>query len=221
MLQAALFDMDGVIVNNRDAHLQAFDLFAKRYGIANFDPMSLLPYFGSTNEVIMKFVFGRDDIPADEVERLSQEKEQIYRDLYDPVMAPASGLVDLLETLRSAGVRIAVGSSAPRVNVDFVLERCRIARYFDAVACGSEISHSKPDPEVYLLAAKKLGVSPADCVVFEDAFVGMEAAHRAGAKVVALASTFTREMIEQRGGYDWLADNFHDVTLAGLQHLWK
>lgn len=221
MLQAALFDMDGVIVDNRDAHLRAFAKFAKRHGIPDLDPDTLLPWFGSTNAVIMSHLFGRDDIPADEVERLSREKEEIYRELYDPVMKPAAGLVPLIEALKAGGVKIAVGSSAPRVNVDFVLDRCRIAQYFDAVASGSEIALSKPDPEVYLLAAKKLSVPPENCVVFEDAFVGMEAARKAGAKVVAIASTFPRAMIEQKGDYDLLVDSFNDLTVDRLQKLWE
>ena len=221
MLQAALFDMDGVIVDNRDAHLDAFVEFARRHGIPGLDATTLLPYFGSTNAVIMSHLFGRDDIPADEIERLSHEKEDIYRELYDPVMEPAAGLVPLLEALKAQGVKTAVGSSAPRVNVDFVLERCHIAQYFDAAASGSEITRSKPDPEVYLLAAKKLGVQPGNCVVFEDAFVGMEAARRAGAKVVAIASTFSREMIEEKGDYDLLVDSFRDITAIQLRNLWK
>lgn len=220
MLQAALFDMDGVIVDNRDAHLNAFVEFARRHGIPNLDVQSLLPFFGSTNAVIMSHLFGRNDIPAEEVERLSQEKEAIYRKLYDPVMAPAKGLTTLLQQLQNAGIRIAVGSSAPRVNVDFVLNRCHIAPYFDAVASGSEITHSKPDPEVYLLAAKKLGVAPEDCVVFEDAFVGMEAARRAGCRVVALASTFPHEMIAGSGDYDRLYDSFTQIDLPALRALW-
>ncbi|MDE5945535.1 MAG: HAD family phosphatase [Rikenella sp.] len=220
MLRGALFDMDGVIVDNRDAHLQAFAVFAERHGIPDFDSKSLLPFFGSTNAVIMGHLFGRDDLPADEVERLSQEKERIYRELYDPVMEPARGLVALLEALKKQGIRTAVGSSAPRVNVDFVLERCGIAPYFDAVASGSEIRHSKPDPEVYLLAARKLGIDPHDCVVFEDAFVGMEAARRAGAKVVALASTFSRTRIEACGDFDLLIDGFSDLSIAALTDLW-
>lgn len=212
--------MDGVIVDNRDAHLQAFAVFAARHGVPDFDTQSLLPFFGSTNAVIMNHLFGRSDLPADEVERLSQEKEEIYRELYDPVMEPAPGLTELLAALREAGVKIAVGSSAPRVNVDFVLRRCGIEGYFDAVASGSEIRRSKPDPEVYLLAARKLGVAPGDCVVFEDAFVGMEAARNAGAKVVAIASTFTQETIRQRGGYDRLIDSFRSVATADLERLW-
>lgn len=221
MFQAALFDMDGVIVDNRDAHLTAFVEFAKRHGIPGLDPTILLPYFGSTNAIIMGHLFGRDDIPADEIERMSHEKEEIYRQLYDPIMQPAAGLVTLLKELKNNGIKIAVGSSAPRINVDFVLSRCGIADYFDAIASGSEITHSKPDPEVYLLAARKLDIRPEECVVFEDAFVGMEAARRAGAKVVALASTFSRPMIERGGEYDLLVDNFTQVTPPELEKLWK
>lgn len=221
MLQAALFDMDGVIVDNRDAHLLAFVQFAQLHGLPDLDPQTLLPLFGSTNAIIMSHLFGRNDIPAEEIERLSHEKEEIYRQLYDPIMQPAQGLVPLLETLQAHGIKAAVGSSAPQINVDFVLDRCHIARYFDAAATGSEITRSKPDPEVYLLAARKLGVEPRNCVVFEDAFVGMDAARRAGAKVVAIASTFSKKMIEEKGDYDLLIDSFHDITVDKLRNLWK
>lgn len=214
MLKAVLFDMDGVIVDNRDAHLAAFVEFAKRHGI-DLDPNVVLPYFGSTNAVIMKAVFGRE-LEPDELERYAEEKEEIYREIYYPVIAPAEGLVDLLKALRAAGVKTAVGSSAPRVNVDFVLERCGIAEYFDAVASGSEITRSKPDPEVYLLAASKLDVAPQYCVVCEDAFVGVEAARNAGMHVIAVASTFAREMHKD---YDLLIDDFREVTVSDIEKI--
>lgn len=215
MIEAAIFDMDGVIVDNRDAHLDAFVEFAKRYNTP-LDPSDLLPLFGSTNEVIMNKLFGRSDFTAKQIEDLSQEKETIYRELYDPIMQPAEGLVDLLKSLKASGLKVAVGSSAPQVNVDFVLNRCGIAHYFDVTACGSEITHSKPDPEVYLLAASKLGIDPSRCVVFEDAHVGIEAARRAGMNVVAVASTFERKDLNN---YDMIIDNFRDINVTAIQKL--
>lgn len=213
MLKAAIFDMDGVIVDNRDAHLDAFVEFARRHN-QPLNPSDLLPLFGSTNEMIMGKLFGHSDFTPEQIEALSHEKEKIYREIYDPVMVPARGLIELLKALKARGVKTSVGSSAPRINVDFVLERCGIAQYFDAIACGDEITHSKPDPEVYLLAAKKLGVSPADCVVFEDAHVGIEAARRAGMWVVAVASTFERASLKDR---DLLIDNFVGLQVDDLE----
>lgn len=215
MLKAVIFDMDGVIVDNRDAHLEAFVEFARRHNHP-FTPADILPFFGGTNKLIMGKLFGRDDFEPEEIERISREKETIYREIYDPVMQPAKGLIDLLKALKAQSVKVAVGSSAPRVNVDFVLERCGIAEYFDAIACGDEISHSKPDPEVYLLAASKLGVDPADCLVFEDAHVGIEAARKAGMWVVAVASTFPREQLKDR---DLLIDHFSGLRVSDLEDI--
>lgn len=206
--------MDGVIVDNRDAHMEAFVVFAERHH-ADFSKKELLSCFGSTNEVILSKIF-KEGLTPQQVEELSEEKEVIYREIYQP--QPVAGLVDLLHSLKEAGIKTAVGSSAPRENVDFILEKCDIGRYFDAIACGSEITHSKPDPEVYLLAAQKLGVKPTDCIVCEDAFVGVEAARRAGAKVVALATTFPRE---SHHDYDLLADDFTQVDVDKLRGLMR
>ena len=101
-------------------------------------------------------------------------------------------------------------------NVNFVLSRCRIAEYFDAIANGDMISHGKPDPEVYLLAAKLLGLKPEECVVIEDAPVGIEAARRAGMAAVALATTFSRDRIPD---YDILVDDFTQLGYEQVMHL--
>jgi beta-phosphoglucomutase-like phosphatase (HAD superfamily) len=104
------------------------------------------------------------------------------------------------------------------VNVDFVLERCDIGRYFEAIVAGDEVTRCKPDPEIYLTAAAKLGLEPSECIVFEDAEAGIEAAKRAGMKVVALATTFSREFLETTDA-DLIIDDFRDIDVATLRAL--
>ena len=149
---------------------------------------------------------------------LSLEKEQLYRSNFEKSIAPTRGLVDFLKSLKAHGIRISVGSSGNTRNVNFVLSRCQIAEYFDADANGDMISHGKPDPEVYLLAAKLLGLDPSECVVIEDAPVGIEAARRAGMAAVALATTFTRDQIPD---YDILVDDFTQLSYEQIMQLPK
>ena len=116
-----------------------------------------MPSFGMTNDMI----FARQAPELLErypLEQLSLEKEALYRSIFEESIAPTRGLVDFLKSLKEHGIKIAVGSSGNTNNVNFVLSRCRIAEYFDAIANGDMISHGKPDPEVYLLAAKLLGI---------------------------------------------------------------
>ena len=104
------------------------------------------------------------------------------------------------------------------MNVDFVLDKCNIARHFSAIVAGDEVTNCKPHPEIYLTAAAKLGLKPSECVVFEDAEAGIEAAHRAGIKVIALATTFDREFLAQTDA-DFIVDDFRDVTIEMLREL--
>lgn len=216
MIKGVIFDMDGVLVDNRDAHIEAFEQLFAKYGVP-FDREKFMCCFGMTNDMI----FARQApelLEKHSVAELSLEKEQLYRANFEKSIAPTRGLVDFLKSLKAHGIRISVGSSGNTRNVNFVLSRCHIAEYFDAIADGDMISHGKPDPEVYLLAAKLLGLDPSECVVVEDAPVGIEAARRAGMAVVALATTFTRDRIPD---YDILVDDFTQLTYEQIMQLPK
>ncbi|MDE6827910.1 MAG: HAD-IA family hydrolase, partial [Alistipes sp.] len=129
---------------------------------------------------------------------------------------PVEGLADLLGRLRAAGIRCAVGSSGCRKNVDFVLEKCGIEGCFDAIVSGDRVTHCKPDPEIYLTAAAALELTPAECVVFEDAKAGIEAARRAGAgRIVALTTTLPREVLAAETAADMIIDNFAEIADLG------
>ncbi len=219
MLKGLLFDMDGVLVNNLEVHRAAFAEFFRRYGVErSFDELSRV--FGKGNDDIMGELMPKEVVERVGIRELGYEKEAIYREIYAPIIEPQPGLLAFLAEAEEAGLRSAVGSSGYRVNVDFVLEKCRIGRYFEAIVAGDEVTRCKPDPEIYLTAAAKLGLKPEECVVFEDAEAGIEAAKRAGIKVVALATTFSREFLEGTEA-DIIVDDFRDVSVAMLQQLLK
>lgn len=203
--------MDGVLVDNRDVHIRAFEILFEKYGVP-FSREDILPLFGMTNDAIFSRL-APQLMEKYGVEKLGREKEELYRELFAASLQPTAGLSEFLRSLKEQGYKISVGSSGNTDNVNYVLEGCGIAGYFDAVANGDMITRGKPDPEVYLLAAKLLGLLPQECVVFEDAPVGIEAARAAGMKVVAVATTFPRE---KHTDYDLIIDDFVGITPAVL-----
>lgn len=165
--------MDGVLVNNTRAHVRAFEIFCKRYGVEEWQ-RKLQTSFGMGNDDIMRQILPEEIIREKGLKALGEEKEAIYREVYAPEIRPVRGLVDLLEELRRRGIPCAVGSSGCRENVDFVLGNCGIADYFSCIVSGDRVTRCKPDPEIYLLAAEGLDLSPADCLVFEGYSYGFD-----------------------------------------------
>ncbi|MCD8071833.1 MAG: HAD family phosphatase [Alistipes sp.] len=138
MLKGIIFDMDGVLVDNRDAHFEAFRLFCQKY-VLDCPDDKLLPLFGKGNDEILPGILPRDFLEEHGIEKLSVEKEEIYRDIISKTIRPADGLVEFLDDIRSHGIKTAVGSSGPAVNVNFVLDKCGIADRFDAIANGDMV----------------------------------------------------------------------------------
>ena len=211
-LKAVLFDMDGVLVNNTQAHVKAFEIFCERYGVEDWQH-KLQTAFGMGNEDIMRLILPEEIIREKGMKALGEEKEAIYREVYAPDIRPVRGLVELLEELRRRGIRCAVGSSGCRENVDFVLSYCGITDYFSCIVSGDRVTRCKPDPEIYLLAAEGLHLPSAECLVFEDARVGITAARRAGAgRIVALATTLPRHTLATQTEADAVIDDFAPIT---------
>lgn len=209
--------MDGVLVNNLEVHREAFAEFFRRYGVERtFDELNRV--FGKGNDDIMGELMPREVVERVGIRELGYEKEAIYREIYAPRITPQPGLKAFLAACEEHGLKCAVGSSGYMANVDFVLDRCDIRRYFEATVAGDQVTRCKPDPEIYLTAAAKLGLEPCECIVFEDAEAGIEAAQRAGIKVVALATTFSREFLEGTHP-DMIIDDFRDVTIADIRAL--
>ncbi|MBR5197658.1 MAG: HAD family phosphatase [Alistipes sp.] len=217
MLKGVLFDMDGVLVNNLEVHRAAFAEFFRRYGVErSFEELSRV--FGKGNDDIMGELMPRDVVERVGIRELGHEKEAIYREIYAPTITPQPGLLTFLDECEAEGLKCAVGSSGYRANVDFVLDKCNIERYFDYAVAGDEVTRCKPDPEIYLTAAAKLGLRADECVVFEDAEAGIEAAKRAGMRVVALATTFNRDFLETTDA-DYIIDDFRGITVDKLREI--
>ena len=212
MIKAAIFDMDGTLVNNTEVHIRAFEIFCNRYGVTDWRE-KLSSVFGMGNNDIMGLIMPEEVVREKGMQGLADEKEAIYREIYAPEIKPIAGLLSLLEGLQKAGIRCAVGSSGCKDNVDFVVEKCGIKSYFEQLICGDQVSHCKPDPEIYLTAAKKLNVKPEECVVFEDAKAGIDSARRAGAgRIVALATTLDRKTLEDLGWADLIVDDYEQLS---------
>ena len=214
---AVLFDMDGVIIANTDYHVNAWLAFTERHN----KPLTLPQYFeninGRTSADAMAYAFGRP-VLTDELDQFTEEKEAIYRELYAPHLQPTPGLIGFLDALKAANVRLAVGTSAPESNVTFTLDGLSIRSYFNAVVDASMIQNGKPNPEIYLTAASRAGVAPNRCVVFEDAFAGIEAGVRAGMVVVAVATSHTRTELEATGA-SLIIDDFAELTVERVRQL--
>ncbi|GAB2695043.1 beta-phosphoglucomutase family hydrolase [Mucilaginibacter koreensis] len=185
---AAIFDMDGTLVDNNPYHYQSWQVLFERHGLP---PLSLQTFnesmSGVPGMVILRNFFGDRD--EQELEALYHEKDAIYYDAYRPYMAPINGLERLLSELKDAGWKLAMASSAAQRNIDFILNTVAIKPYFDAIINGTRVHQPKPNPQIFLKAADELQVAPGNCVVFEDSISGVKAANSAGMKVVAITTT--------------------------------
>lgn len=187
MLRAVIFDWDGVVVDSSAHHERSWEILAAQRGL----PLPAGHFkrgFGKKNNVIIPDLGWATD--PGEVDALAHEKEEIYRDLVrQHGIKPLPGVRALLSALQAANIPCAIGSSTERANLDCLLDLMELRHFFGVIVSGEEVVHGKPDPSIFLLAAERLGCTPADCVVIEDALVGIEAARRAGIPVLAVATT--------------------------------
>jgi len=211
---AVIFDWDGVVVDSSAQHEKSWELLAQEEGL--FLPSDHFKKgFGKKNQVIIP-VLGWSENPT-EIERLGNRKEELYRELVrKDGIAPLPGVKELLLKLKEAGIPRSVGSSTPGENIRFVLHLAGLDGLFSAFTCAEDVSHGKPHPEVFLKAAAAVNVSPADCVVIEDAFVGIEAAHAAGMKCVAVATTNDLKLLGQA---DLAVASLEETSLPSFRNL--
>ena len=189
-LMGVIFDLDGVLVDTGWAHKQSWYDLAEKEGFSMTDEF-FYSTFGMQNYQIIPMLLGRD-ASSGEVGRLSDWKEKRYRELIAEKLAPSEGAKSLLIDLKSKDFLLAVGSSAPRANLDLVLERTDLQDYFDAYVTGQDVTNGKPAPDTFLKAAEKLSLGADRCVVVEDAVQGVEAGKAAGMQVVAVTTTRKR-----------------------------
>jgi len=214
---AVIFDMDGVLVNSNPFHLRKWVELLREHGIPFEEEKLAEIVLGPPNEVTFQRYFGH--LTPEEMHKLSEELEARFRQTIGPHARPLPGVVRLLDECRANGMTMAVASAAISRNVNFIITALKLRPYFRTVLSVNEITHAKPDPEIYLKTAAKLGVKPSACVVCEDSFVGIAAAKAAGMKCLAIASTFPIDDLRRETAADRVVPSFEGVTLATLRGL--
>ncbi len=189
MIKGCIFDLDGVIVDTARFHFQAWRELANDLGF-EFTEKDNERLKGVSRMRSLEILLKVGGITATEEEKqhLADKKNRRYRELIS-TLTPGDilpGVMDFLHQARRLGKRLAIASASK--NTPLILERIGLDNFFDAVVDGNRITRAKPDPEVFLTAARDLGLEPGQCIVFEDAVAGVEAAHRGGMKAVGVGS---------------------------------
>ena len=186
--KAFLFDLNGTMIDDMEYHLKIwYEVLTRDLG-ADLSWEEVRKNMYGKNDELLARVFGEGRFTSEQVAEISQRKEERYQALYKPHLDLLPGLFDFLNAAHLSGIKMAIGSAAIPYNINFVLDNLNIHHYFQAVVSAHDVLQSKPHPEVFLKAAELLAVKPADCIVFEDAPKGVEAAHHAGMKCVVMTT---------------------------------
>lgn len=214
--RAVIFDLDGVIVDTGPYHKQSWYDLAKKYDFQMTDQL-FYDTFGMQNHEIIPRLAGHQ-LSDEQLKQMADWKEHRYRQLIAGSVVPMDGVIELVSELKKSGFALAIGTSAPKENLDLILENIDLRKYFDAYVIGPEVENSKPASDTFVLAAKKLCVSPGLCVVVEDAVVGVKAAKAAKMSVVAVTTTTTREKLKSA---DLIVESLSELNAADFKNLLK
>lgn len=197
MTLGVLFDMDGVLVASGPAHAASWRAVARKHGLQITDEQ-FHATFGRPSRDIIRILWERD-LNHDDVREIDAQKEAIYRDLITGMVPLTIGARECLQSLHDAGMKLAVATSGPRENLDLVLREGRLEPWFAATVAGFDVPNGKPAPDCFLLAAERIGIPARQCVVVEDAPVGIEAATAAGMKSIGLVGTHNELKLSAAG----------------------
>ena len=184
IIQAVIWDLDGVIIDSADEHRRAWQRLAREEGI-KFTDEDFWATFGKRNDDIIAILWG--PLSPEQVQLLRDRKEIYFRDLIRQTAAPLPGSMELMRSLHEAGYLQALASSAPIENIQLISEVLGLERYLTALVSGETVPHGKPAPDIFLKAAQQLHIEPSRSLVIEDAVAGVEAAHAAGMRCIAVA----------------------------------
>ncbi|MCU0237882.1 MAG: beta-phosphoglucomutase family hydrolase [Pyrinomonadaceae bacterium] len=190
---AFIFDMDGTLVDNMHVHTEAWGKLLAENNIPFNEHNFLVKTAGKTNREILPTVFG--DISEERINELAHRKESLYREMFLPFRKPIDGLIQFLETSQDLGIKMAVATASAKPNVEFILDGLDLRKFFNAVTTAEEVKNGKPNPDIFLKSAEKVGIDSENCLVFEDAIGGFEAAHRAKMKSIGIATVNSIETI--------------------------
>lgn len=218
-LAAVLFDFDGVVIDSHEAHGRSWFALAEELG-HELTQETFHATFGQRNESILPLLGWAGEADKERIQLLGDRKESLYREILKAQgIEPLPGVVALLKDLQANGIPCAIGTSTPRPNVECVLELTGLGSYFTDIAASEDVSRGKPDPEVFLKAAAKLGAEPVSCVVIEDAQVGIRAARAGGMKSIAVTTTHPAEALAPESP-DRIVTSLEEIDVAYLRGLW-
>jgi len=212
---AVIFDMDGVICHTNPYHAKAFEAFFKKYKIESSEEEFQEHMYGKHNSYIMSHFFKRP-VAGEELLALEFEKEAMFRAIYASEIQPIPHYLEFLDALKTAGFMTAVATSAPKENMDLILDGLDIRLKMESLRSSENVTKHKPDPEVYIETAKQLGVAPSECLVFEDSYSGISAAINAKMKVVGVLSSHTKSQLPPCQYY---INDYNDIDIARVSQL--
>jgi beta-phosphoglucomutase len=195
-VQAAIFDLDGTLIDNNNYHLSTWLQYLNNKGRIVTEDEYRQHFNGRTNKDVLEYIFEKP-LTAEEALIYSLEKEALYRELYKEHIQPVAGLLNLLQAFANHHIPMAIATSGIQPNIDFMFEHIDIKKYFNAVINSSHVKLGKPDPEIYQKAALALNTDTKYCLAFEDAVVGIRSAKAAGMKVVAITTTEVAEALHE------------------------
>lgn len=211
---AVIFDMDGVLVDSYHAHFESWKQLYGEVGV-EYTEETFNADFGRTARELLLKTLG-NGLTEERLKELDEHKEGLYRDILRQAFPAMDGASELLSALAAAGFRLAIGSSGPPENVALTVERLAGAEQFNATVTGADVTRGKPDPQVFLIAAERLGVPPANCAVVEDAVHGITAAKRAGMTAIALTGTLQRAELSAA---DAVVDSLRQLSVERIRAL--
>ena len=214
-ISTVIFDMDGVICHTNPFHTLAFRVFFEKRSIFPTDAEFAQHMFGKSNSYIFAHFLGRK-VEGDEFTAYENEKEGLFREIYDAHVNPIDGFLPFLQDLKTNGIKTGVATSAPRANLDLIMEKLGFEPHMESILASEDVTQHKPHPEVYLTSAARIGVDPAQCVVFEDSFSGITAGLNAGMRVVGVLSSHTQEELPPCVAY---IENYTHINADFIQQL--
>lgn len=218
MTEAFLFDMNGTMIDDMEFHRKAwYRVFVDDLGATLTEEEAKKEMYGKNEEVLDR-IFGPGKFTPEQIDEIVEKKEQAYQDAFRPHLKLIDGLQIFLDKAKAHNIKLAIGTAAPKTNVDYAVDALDLRKQFPVIVGAEDVTTSKPDPEVFLKCAEALGVNPHNSIVFEDSPKGVEAAKRGGMKAVVLLTFHEPEDFKD---LDNILFSVKDYTDPRLEELFK
>ena len=214
--KAFIFDLNGTMIDDMHFHNTAWhSILTDELGATVTMEEVKVQMYGKNSELLAR-IFGEGHFSVEEANKISIKKEERYQKEFFPHLKLIDGLDRVLEQAKEQNIKMAIGSAAIMFNIDFVLDNLHIRHYFKALVSADEVTTSKPHPETFLKGAELMGVKPSECIVFEDAPKGVEAARNAGMQCVVLTTMHEKEEFNQYDNIEFFIKDYNDPKMQEL-----